>query len=201
MTHLRQLSHRQGLETDLSATIAQRFRLPTHAVLLLLIVFTQVVVSAKVVEDRRYRFRADLPGILSDRIDESDENGGPLAWRTYSSRSPSRQSGAEYTAAVKVFETNSTDTRVLFEAGENDASQSLGITLVGRRDGTFGVDRLPSVTLSFQSGRDGAPDMQRATVLLVVNGRRLYEVTFAFSGAADQSATGKTFFQTFKILK
>ncbi|MGH9143683.1 MAG: hypothetical protein ACRD2I_21310 [Vicinamibacterales bacterium] len=201
MTRFRQLPNRQDLKTEPSATIAQRSRLSAHAALLLIIVFAQVDVSAKVVEDRHYRFRADLPGILSDRIDESDGKGGPLAWRTYTSRSPSRQTGAEYTAAVKVFETNSTDTRVLFEAGENDASQSLGITLVGRRDGTFGVDRLPSVTLSFQSGRDGAPDMQRATVLLVVKGRRLYEVTFAFNGAADQSATGKTFFQTFKILK
>jgi hypothetical protein len=100
-----------------------------------------------------------------------------------------------------VFETGSTDAKVLFDAGENDASQSLGVPLVGRRDGTFGPDKLRSLTLSYQSGRDGAADMLRATVLLVVKGTRLYEVTFSFSGAADQSAIGKKFFSSFAILE
>ena len=155
---------------------------------------------AKVVEDSRCHFRADLPGILSARVEESDGKGGPLAWRAYTSRSRGQGAGG-YTAAVKVFETDSTDVRALFNAGENDASQSLGITLIGRRDGTFGSDKLPSLTLSFQSGRDGAANMVRATVLLVVKGKRLYEVTFSFNGAADQSALAKRFFGSFEILK
>jgi hypothetical protein len=106
-----------------------------------------------------------------------------------------------HTAAVKVWETDSTDVRALFAAGESDASQSLGITLIGRRDGTFGADKLPSLTLSFQSGRDGAADEVRATVLLVVKGKRLYEVTFSFNGAVDQSPAAKRFLQSFEILK
>jgi hypothetical protein len=156
---------------------------------------------AKVVEDSRYHFRVDLPGILSAKVEESDGNGGPLAWRSYTSGSPDRRGIAGYTAAVKVFETDSTDVRALFSAGENDASQSLGITLIGRADGTFGADRLRSLTLSFQSGRDGAADMVRATVLLVVKGKRLYEVTFSFNGAADQAAVARRFFGSFEILK
>jgi hypothetical protein len=156
---------------------------------------------AKVVEDSRYQFRADFPGVLSGKVEESDGNGGPLAWRAYTSSSAARQTAAGYTAAVKVFETDSKDVKVLFAAGENDASQSLGVPLIGRLDGTFGAARLPSLTLSFQSGRDGAADMMRATVLLVVKGKRLYEVTFAFTGAADQSAVGKKFFRSFEILK
>jgi len=172
-----------------------------RAILSLAILLAQPVAFAKVVEDSRYRFRADLPGIVSGRVEESDARGSALTWRTYTSSSPARQGAAGYTAAVKVFETNSTDVRMLFEAGENDASQALGVPLVGRRDGTFGADKLPSLTLSFQSGRDGAADMVRATVWLVVKGKRLYEVTFAFNGAADQSAVGKKFFQSFEILK
>jgi hypothetical protein len=156
---------------------------------------------ARVVEDTRYRFRVDLPGILSPKVEESDGNSGPLAWRTYTSSSPDRRAAASYNAAVKVFETDSTDVRALFSAGENDASQSLGITLIGRADGTFGAERLRSLTLSFQSGRDGAADMVRATVLLVVKGRRLYEVTFSSNGAADQAAVAKRFFVSFEILK
>jgi hypothetical protein len=155
---------------------------------------------AMIVEDSRYHFRADFPGILSAKVEESDGKGGPLAWRAYTSRSREGQ-GPGYTAAVKVFETDSADVRALFDAGENDASQALGITLIGRRNGAFGAGRLPSLTLSFQSGRDGAPDMVRATVLLVVKGKRLYEVTFSFNGAADQSALGKRFFGSFEILK
>jgi hypothetical protein len=154
----------------------------------------------KVVEDSRYKFRADFPGVLSDKVEESDGKGGTLAWRAYTSSSPVRAT-ASYTAAVKVFDTNSTDAVVLFNAGENDASQSLGIPLTGRRDGAFGPDKLPSRTLSFQSGRDGAADMTRATVLLVVKGTRLYLVSFSFGGAADLSAVGKTFFSSFAILK
>jgi hypothetical protein len=156
---------------------------------------------AKVVEDTRYHFRVDLPGILSPKVEESDGKGGPLAWRAYTSSSPDRRAAAGYSAAVKVFETDSTDVRALFSAGENDASQSLGITLIGRADGTFGAERLRSLTLSFQSGRDGAADMVRATVLLVVKGRRLYEVTFSSNGAADQAAVAKRFFGSFEILK
>jgi hypothetical protein len=157
--------------------------------------------TASVVEDTRYRFRVDLPGNLSAKVEESDGKGGPLAWRSYTSSSPDRRGAASYTAAVKVFETDSTDVRALFSAGENDASQSLGITLIGRADGTFGADRLRSLTLSFQSGRDGAADMVRATVLLVVKGKRLYEVTFSFNGAADQAAVASRFFRSFEILK
>ena len=153
-----------------------------------------------VVQDSRYHFRADFPGLLSARVEESDGKGGPLAWRAYTSRSRGQRTGG-YTAAVKVFETDSTDARALFGAGENDASQSLAITLIGRRDGTFGSDKLPSLTLSFQSGRDGAADMVRASVLLVVKGKRLYEVTFSFTGAADQTAMAKRFFGSFEILK
>jgi hypothetical protein len=170
------------------------------AALWLTLLLAQTTASAKVVEDSRYHFRADLPGILSARVEESDGKGGPLAWRAYTSRSRGQGAGG-YTAAVKVFETDSTDVRALFNAGENDASQSLGMTLIGRRDGTFGSDKLPSLTLSFQSGRDGAADMVRATVLLVVKGKRLYEVTFSFNGAADQSALAKRFFGSFEILK
>jgi hypothetical protein len=169
------------------------------ATVLLAILLAQPLAFAKVVEDSRYMFRADLPGLLSDKVEESEGKGGTLAWRAYTSSSPARQA-AGYTAAVKVFDTDSTDANVLFEAGENDASQSLGVPLIGRRDGTFGPDKLRSLTLSYQSGRDGAADMLRATVLLVVKGKRLYEVTFSFSGAADQSAVGKKFFSSFAIL-
>jgi hypothetical protein len=168
--------------------------------MLMTVVLAQSVLIAKVVEDSRYKFRADFPGILSDKVEESDGKGGTLAWRAYTSSSPAGQGTAGYTAAVKVFDTNTTDSKVLFEAGENDASQSLGVPLIGRRDGTYGPDKLPSLTLSYQSGRDGAADMLRATVLLVVKGTRLYEVTFSYSGAADQSAVGKQFFSSFAIL-
>jgi hypothetical protein len=171
------------------------------ATLCLTLLLAQTTAFAKVVEDSRYHFRADLPGILSAKVEESDGKGGPLAWRTYTSSSPAGRGAASYTAAVKVFETDSTDVRALFNAGENDASQSLGITLIGRRDGTFGADRLRSVTLSFQNGRDGAADMVRATVLLVVKGKRLYEVTFSSTGAADQTALAKRFFGSFEILR
>jgi hypothetical protein len=171
------------------------------ATLLLTLALAPQPAFAKVVEDGRYHFRADLPGVLSTSVQESDQQTGPLMWRAYTSTSPGRQPASGYTAAVKAFETDSADVRTLFEAGENDASQSLGIMLVGRRDGTFGAGRLPSLTLSYQSGRDGAADMVRATVLLVVKGTRLYEVTFSFSGAADQTATATRFFRSFAILE
>ena len=87
-----------------------------RAILLLTILLAQPVAFAKVVEDSRYRFRADLPGIVSGKIEESDARGSALAWRTYTSSSPVRQGAAGYTAAVTVFETNSTDVRMLFEA-------------------------------------------------------------------------------------
>jgi hypothetical protein len=43
--------------------------------------------------------------------------------------------------------------------------------------------------------------MQRATVLLVVKGRRLYELTFSYSGPTDQSPVAKAFFASFQVLK
>jgi hypothetical protein len=170
------------------------------AALLLTLALAPRPAFAKVVEDRLYHFRADLPGVLSPTVQESDQKASPLKWRAYTSMSSGRQAASGYSAAVKVFETDSTDVRVLLEAGENDASQSLGITLIGRRDGTFGADKLPSLTLSYQSGKDG-PDMVRATVMLVVEGKRLYELTFSFNGAADQAVTAKRFFRSFAILK
>jgi|KBSMisStaDraftv2_1062788.scaffolds.fasta_scaffold190096_2 hypothetical protein len=170
------------------------------AMLLLAILLAQATGIAKVIEDSRYRFRVDLPGIVSDRIDQSDAKTGPLVWRAYTSSSPNGQRDA-YTASIKVFETDSSDTRVLFEAGESDASQSLGATLIGRRDGTFGAAGLPSRTLTFQNGRDGAADMLRATVLLVVNGKRLYVLTFSFTGGTDQTPLARKLFASFEILK
>ena len=151
------------------------------------------------IEDKRYGFRVALPGVVSARIDESDGKG-PLAWRAYTSRSPGARRNAGFNAAVKVFETDSSDARALFDAGENDASQALASPLIGRVDGTFGAAKLPSVTLSFQSGRDGAADMVRATVLLVAKGRRIYEVTFSVNGADDRAAVRKALFASFVLL-
>jgi hypothetical protein len=163
------------------------------------IMLEQATASPKAIEDKRYGFRVDLPGVVDTKIDESDRQS-PLTWRAYTSSSSDRRPNAGFTAAVKVFETNSDDTRALFAAGENDASQSLGIPLIGRVDGTFGPTKLPSLTLSFQSGRDGAADMVRAKVLLVVKGRRIYEVTFSANGADDQAAVGKALFASFAVL-
>lgn len=171
-----------------------------RALIGLAILLSQVSGMAKIVEDSRYRFRVDLPGIVSPHVEESEAKSGPLVWRAYTSHSPERQRNS-YTAAIKVFDTDSSDARLLFEAGESDASQSIGTSLIGRHDGTAGVDKLPSRTLSFQSGRDGAADMQRATVLLVVKGRRLYELTFSYSGSTDQSPVAKSFFASFQVLK
>jgi len=153
----------------------------------------------KVVEDRRYGFRADFPGVMSDRVEEFDSKGGALTWRLYTSSSPESPSGDSYTAAVKVFDTDTTDARQLFVAGENDATQSLGATLLGRKDGTFGADKLPSLTLSYQSGQDGAAGALKGTVLLVVKDKRLYEVSFSFRGA-DHTSIGTRFFDSFQIL-
>jgi hypothetical protein len=172
----------------------------TRALIMLVFLLSQANSMAKIVEDSRYRFRVDLPGVVSANVEESDAKSGPLVWRSYTSRSPQGRRDS-YTAAVKVFDTDSSDVRVLFEAGESDASQSIGASLIGRRDGTVGVGKLPSRTLSFQSGRDGAADMQRATVLLVVKGRRLYELTFSVVGPTDQSAVARTFFGSFEVLK
>jgi hypothetical protein len=169
------------------------------AALLLAVVLAQPLASAKVVEDRRYKFRVDLPGVVSDKVEEFGARGGALSWRAYTSSSRSGQAAA-YTAAVKVFDTDSSDVRVLFEAGENDASQALGVPLVGRRDGTFGAGKLPSLTLSYQIGRGGA-DTTRAKVLLVVKGKRLYQLTFSFTGATDRAAIGDRFFRSFAILQ
>lgn len=170
------------------------------ATLLTMLVLTQAIASAKMIEDKRYGFRVDLPGVVSSRIDESDGKG-PLAWRAYTSRSSGAGHNGGFNAAVKVFETHSTDARALFDAGENDASQALAIPLIGRVDGTFGAEKLPSVTLSFQSGRDGAVDMVRATVLLVAAGRRIYEVTFAVTGSDDRAAVRKALFASFAVLR
>jgi hypothetical protein len=153
----------------------------------------------KVVEDGRYKFRADFPGVMSERVEEFDSRNGALAWRLYTSSSPESQSSDSFTAAVKVFDTDTTDVRQLFAAGENDATQSLGATLLGRKDGTFGSDKLPSLALSYQSGADGAAGALKGKVLLVVKDRRLYQVSFSFRGA-DQTAVGTKFFDSFEIL-
>jgi hypothetical protein len=170
------------------------------AMLVLAILLAQPTGIAKVIEDSRFRFRVDLPGRVSDKIEQSDAKTGPLVWRAYTSSSPDGQRDG-YTASIKVFETDSSDARVLFEAGESDASQSIGASLIGRRDATFGAAKLPSRTLTFQNGRDGAADMLRATVLLVVNGKRLYVLAFSFSGATDQTPMARKFLASFEILK
>ena len=169
------------------------------ATLLTTLVLAQAMASAKTIEDKRYGFRVELPGVVSAKVDESDGKG-PLFWRAYTSSSRGARPNAGFNAAVKVIETDSNDARALFGAGENDASQSLGIPLIGRVDGRFGATKLPSVTLAFQSGRDGAADLVRATVLLVVKGRRIYEVTFSVNGADDHAAVAKAFFASFAVL-
>jgi hypothetical protein len=175
-------------------------RMNRWPILLLAIMLAQPAVSAKVVEDSRYKFRADFPGVLSDKVEDFAARGGSLAWRAYTSSSPAGQTGAMYTATVKVFDTDSADVRMLFNAGESDASQSIGASLIGRAEGTFGADNLPSLTLSYQSGMTAAAGILKGKVLLVVSGQRLYEVAFYFNGA-DQTAVGEAFFQSFGILK
>ena|SRR6266850_2894271 len=164
-----------------------------------MILLTGPGVLAKVVEDDHYKFRADFPGVVSDKAEDFGAKGAPLTWRLYTSSSPASQTDASYTAAIKVFDTDTTDVRQLFAAGENDAVQSLGVPLLGRKDGTFGADKLPSVTLSFQSGMDGTAGALKGRVLLVVKGNRLYEVTFSSRGS-DQTAVETKFFQSFEIL-
>ena len=157
----------------------------------------------KVVEDRKYGFRAAFPGTLAARPEDFDAKNGALAWRAYTSTSPNGQA-TSYTATVKVFDTDSTDVRALFNAGESDASQTLGATLISRADGTFGPGKLPSLTLSYQSGTAdgrGGAGMVKGRVLLVVKGTRLYEIIFAVAGSDGFEAVGDRFFHSFEILK
>jgi hypothetical protein len=158
------------------------------------------MIGDRVVEDDRYKFRADLPGNVSERVEDFGVRGAALTWRLYTSSSPESQTNGSYNAAVKIFDTDTTDVRQLFTAGENDAVQSLGIPLLARKDGTFGAEKLPSMTLSFQSGMDGAAGVLKGRVLLVVKGSRLYEVSFSYRGS-DQGAVETKFFESFEILK
>src|SRR5262245_37334838 len=152
---------------------------------------------SRIVEDDRYKFRADFPGTVSEPVE--DFNGSSLAWRLYTSRSPDNEKAFSYTATIKVFDTDGADVPQLFAAGESDASQSLGIPLMGRTDCTHGADKLPCKTLSYQSGAANSMGAVKGKVLLVVKGKRLYQVTFSFSGA-DQTAVSDKFFQSFEIL-
>jgi|SRR5262245_16198009 len=158
------------------------------------------MVSARIVEDEHYKFRADFPGNVSERVEDFGARGAPLTWRLYTSSSPDGQTTGSYNAAVKIFDTDTTDVRQLLAAGENDAVQSLGIPLLGRKDGSFGAEKLPSMTLSFQSGADGSGGAVKGRVLLVVKGSRLYEVSFTYRGS-DHSAVETKFFESFEILK
>jgi len=152
-----------------------------------------------VVEDSRYKFRADFPGVLSEKVEDFAATGGALAWRLYTSRSPDNQTAYSYTATVKVFDTDSADVRQLFAAGESDATQSIGVALMGRTNCEFGADKLPCVTLAYQSGAGNSMGAVKGKVMLVVKGKRLYQLTFYFSGA-DQAAVGEKFLQSFEIL-
>jgi hypothetical protein len=167
-------------------------------ILTLAILIARPEVSAKVVEDSHYKFRADLPGVLSDKVEDFEARNGALASRTYTSGSPPGQTSAVYTATVKVLDTESTDVRLLLSAGESDAAQSLGVPLIGRSDCTFGADKLPCLTLSFAGEMAGGT--LKGKVMLVVKGKRLYEVAFSFTGA-DQTAVGEQFFRSFEIMK
>jgi hypothetical protein len=53
--------------------------------------------------------------------------------------------------------------------------------------------------LSYQSGAANSMGAVKGKVMLVVKGKRLYQVTFYFSGT-DQTAVGEKFFQSFEIL-
>jgi hypothetical protein len=154
---------------------------------------------AKVVEDSRYKFRADFPGVLSEKVEDFAATGGALAWRLYTSRSPDNEKTFSYTATVKVFDTDSAEVRQLLAAGESDASQSIGVALMGRTNCEFGADKLPCMMLQYQSGAANSMGAVTGKVMLVVKGKRLYQVTFYFSGA-DQAAVGEKFFQSFEIL-
>lgn len=169
------------------------------------ILLAQNAALAKVVEDNRYKFRADLPGSdASDpsrdyKLEEFETKGGTLTWRSYTSSGPITKPGAAYTAVVKVYDTDSTSVRLLFNAGERDADQSISATMIGRATGTFGPDKLPSVTLTYQGNTMVSGEVLKGRVLLVVKGKRLYAVLFYFAGA-DQTAVGEKFFQSFEIL-
>jgi hypothetical protein len=154
---------------------------------------------ARVVEDSRYKFRADFPGVVSERVEDFAATGGALAWRLYTSRSPDSEKTFNYTATIKVFDTDSADVRQLFVAGESDATQSIGVALMGRSNCEFGADKLPCMTLQYQSGTANSMGAVKGKVMLVVKGKRLYQITFYFSGA-DQTAVGEKFFQSFEIL-
>jgi len=151
----------------------------------------------RVVEDERYKFRADFPGTVSERVE--DFNASSLSWRLYTSRSPDNEKAFSYTATIKVFDTDGADVPQLFTAGESDASQSIGIPLMGRADCAFGADKLPCKTLSYQSGAANSMGAVKGKVMLIVKDKRLYQITFYFSGA-DQTAVGERFFQSFEIL-
>jgi len=152
---------------------------------------------ARVVEDDRYKFRADFPGTVSERVE--DFNASSLSWRLYTSRSPDNEKAFSYTATVKAFDTDASDVAELFAAGESDASQSIGVPLMGRADCSFGAGKLPCKTLSYQSGAANSMGAVKGKVMLIVKGKRLYQITFYFSGA-DQSAVGEKFLQSFEIL-
>jgi hypothetical protein len=154
---------------------------------------------ARIIEDDRYKFRADFPGTLSEKVEDFAATGGALAWRLYTSRSPDNEKAFSYTATIKVFDTDSADVRQLFVAGESDATQSIGVALMGRTNCEFGADKLPCMTLQYQSGAANSMGAVRGKVMLVVKAKRLYQITFYFSGA-DQTAVGEKFFQSFEIL-
>ena len=58
---------------------------------LLAVLLAQAIGGAKVIEVSRYGFRVDLPGIVSDKVEQSDAKTGPLVWRAYTSSSPNGQ--------------------------------------------------------------------------------------------------------------
>ena len=135
--------------------------------------------------------------MVSERVENF--NASSLSWCLYTSRSPDNEKTFSYTATVKVFDTDGADVPQLFAAGESDASQSIGIPLMGRADCPFGADKLPCKTLSYQSGAANSMGAVKGKVMLIVKGKRLYQITFYFSGA-DQSAVGEKLFQSFGIL-
>ncbi len=176
----------------------------TWATIGLAILLAQSAASAKIVEDHQYNFRADFPGkdpsdpTRDYKLENFDAKGGALKWRSYTSSGPETKTGASYTAVVKVYDTDSSNARELFNAGEADATQSLAATLIKRADGTFGPAKLPSVTLTYQ-GATASGGPLKGTVLLVAKGTRLYSVMFYFSGP-DQTALGEKFIRSFEIL-
>jgi hypothetical protein len=173
--------------------------------LLTAVLLAQTSAIAKVVEDTEYQFRADFPGAPPDttkeyKLEDFKGKDGRLSWRTYTSGSPASETASTYSATVKVFETDTTDVKVLFAAGESDAVQVVSLPLIGRADGTFGAEKLPSMTLTYQGGEGAPGGPTKGKVLLVAKGTRLYEVAFHFSGS-DQTAVGEKFFRSFEILK